>query len=88
LREIIFFRFTLRMVCIFILVSIFTYAGFSVYRLVTYQLTEFVGEVCSDEIKKAMDKMGPLHKYKMIGETLYVDRDGDGKWLKLQYERK
>ena len=44
-------------------------------------------EVASDEIKAAMNKMGPMYNYMMIDEILYVDK-GDGKWLKLRYERK
>lgn len=39
--------------------------------------------VASDEIIAAMDRMGPLYDYRMIGETLYVDT-GDG-WQRLQY---
>ncbi len=52
-----------------------------------HQKLEFVGEVCSDEIKQAMNKMGPEYDYIMKGETLYVDK-GDGKWLRLRYERR
>lgn len=60
---------------------------FSIINLIDYRLPEFIGEVCSDEIKKAMKKMGPRYDYMMKGEKLYVNR-GDGKWLELRYERR
>ena len=44
------------------------------------------GEVCSDDIKSAMRKMGPKYNYMMKGEKLYVDR-GDGRWLRLYYKK-
>ena len=47
----------------------------------------FVGKVCADEIERAIHKMGPRYDYKMVGERLYVNR-GDGKWLRLRYERR
>jgi len=53
----------------------------------SYKVPEFIGEVCSPNIEAAMDKMGPRYNYKMIGETLYVNK-GDGKWLRLRYERR
>lgn len=46
------------------------------------------GEVCSEEIKRAMRKMGPKYLYRILpDETLQVNRD-DGKWLNLRYERR
>lgn len=54
---------------------------------VNYAQDDFIGRVCEPEIKKAMNKMGPSYNYLMKGETLYVDR-GDGKWLRLDYERR
>jgi hypothetical protein len=46
-----------------------------------------VAGVAPSEIKKAMQNMGPGYDYKMIEERLYVNR-GDGKWLRLRYERR
>ena len=36
------------------------------------------------EIKKAMYKMGPLYKYKMVDDILYVYLDNQ--WQKLEYK--
>lgn len=44
-------------------------------------------KVASSEIKQAMQKMGPNYIYRLLPDgTLQVDK-GDGKWLKLKYER-
>ena len=50
------------------------------------QKHKYISEVCSLKIKKAMTKMGPCYHYKILGEKLYVDK-GNGKWLRLDYER-
>mgnify|MGYP000005723685 CR=1 FL=1 len=44
------------------------------------------GEVVSEEIKRAMMKMGPGYDYLMVGDKLYVNK-GDGKWLRLRYKK-
>ena len=41
--------------------------------------------VASDAIKTAMQKMGPRHDYRMVGESLYVFVNGQ--WLRLRYQR-
>ena len=62
------------------------------FTTLTYELINlkpkkaYIGGVCPDNIKKAMQKMGPRYDYKTVGEALYVNK-GDGKWLKLNYER-
>ena len=62
------------------------------FTTLTYDLVNlkpkaaYVGGICPENIKKAMQKMGPHYDYKTIGESLYVNK-GDGKWLKLNYER-
>jgi len=38
----------------------------------------------SPAVKKAMQRMGPLHDYIMVGEKLYVDA-GNGVWQRLRY---
>jgi len=39
-----------------------------------------------DPVRLAMNRMGPLYDYKMVGETLYVDT-GTGVWRRLRYDR-
>lgn len=73
------------LVTLTIIVALFTLV-ITISTLRDYQPIQFTGEVCSDEITKAMDSMGPRYNYIMIGETLYVDK-GDGKWLRLKYKR-
>jgi len=42
-----------------------------------------VSYLASPAIKAAMQKMGPLYHYKMVGETLYVKPNEE--WLRLKY---
>ena len=75
-------------ICLFLMWFI---ALLSIYLILhwvkSYNPPKYVGEVCSDEVKKAMNKMGPKYDYVMKGEKLYVDK-GDGKLLRLKYERR
>ena len=44
-------------------------------------------EIVSLEVKRAMIKLGHNYHYRMLRDgTLQVDK-GDGKWLRLRYER-
>lgn len=56
-------------------------------KVMAFNYESPAGEVCPENIKRAIYKMGPKYDYKMIGEKLYVNR-GDGKWLRLRYERR
>jgi len=47
---------------------------------------QYKGEVASEEIKRAMMKMGPGYDYLMVGDKLYVNK-GNGKWLRLRYKK-
>ena len=67
-----------------ILVLTFTTLTFELINLKPERA--YVGGICPDNIKEAMQKMGPHYDYKTIGESLYVNK-GDEKWLKLNYER-
>ena len=63
----------------------------SVYITIKDMRTEvelFAPEIASIEIKRAMIKFGPNYHYRMLRNgTLQVNK-GDGKWLRLRYERR
>jgi hypothetical protein len=45
-------------------------------------------DVVSEDIKRAIYKMGPGYEYRILpGKELQVNR-GDGEWLRLHYERR
>ena len=58
-----------------------------IQKVINFKIPDFAGEVAPSEVKDAMVKMGPNYNYMMKGEKLYVDK-GDGKWLRLRYERR
>ncbi len=46
------------------------------------------GAIVLDGVRKAMNSLGPNYHYRMLHDgTLQVNK-GDGKWLKLKYERR
>jgi len=52
-----------------------------------YVIKDTVAEVCQPNIKDAIYKMGPGYDYRIWSDgTLQVNK-GDGKWLRLRYER-
>lgn len=57
------------------------------WNMEIYVTESVVAEVTPDNIKAAIFKMGPGYNYRVLPDgTLQVDK-GDGKWLRLRYER-
>lgn len=68
-----------------LLIALIAYYCFQIYvDLSICESNEPKSGLCSDEVKRAMLKMGPKYYYIMKGEKLYVNK-GDGKWLMLKY---
>jgi hypothetical protein len=71
---------------IFLLLSLI-YSAYLWSKVIATKYDNSIGEVCPKDIKRAIYKMGPGYDYMMVGEKLYVNT-GDGKWLRLRYERR
>jgi hypothetical protein len=70
-----------------LLLLLLIWTAFEWSKVIATNYDNSIGEVCPDNIKRAIHKMGPGYDYMMVGRKLYVNT-GNDKWLRLQYERR
>ena len=58
---------------------------FIIWYNTPYYVQAGVCELTSDNVKKAMKRMGPYYDYKMVEDKLYVKLRGE--WRRLRYDK-